>query len=250
MDGTFLTRDPFPGFATVPYSQHPYQYGYSNPVSNTDPSGLCIDPITFWLCVGVVVGGAAAVGATAAWFEANDDKPGIDVRRVAEASALGGGVCLLIAAPWILADVAAVHVIKSTAPQIVNEVARTIGADGDLTNEIQPLLPTATIPIEKIRDFLFKPGATHGKDAIFRGLGYTQDDSPLLKSIFESQALPKYIANDYVLRKLDQHGQRIDIVITLPGIREGSGKVSTFISGWMIRADGIMLNTPFSGFPK
>jgi len=24
-DGTFLTRDPFPGFATLPYSQHPYQ---------------------------------------------------------------------------------------------------------------------------------------------------------------------------------------------------------------------------------
>ena len=40
-DGTFLTRDPFPGFAAVPYSQHPYQYGYSNPVSNTDPRGRC-----------------------------------------------------------------------------------------------------------------------------------------------------------------------------------------------------------------
>ena len=39
VDGTFLTRDPFPGFAAVPYSQHPYQYGYSNPVSNTDPRG-------------------------------------------------------------------------------------------------------------------------------------------------------------------------------------------------------------------
>ena len=25
----------------MPYSQHPYQYGYSNPVSNTDPSGRC-----------------------------------------------------------------------------------------------------------------------------------------------------------------------------------------------------------------
>ena len=39
VNGTFLTRDPFPGFAAVPYSQHPYQYGYSNPVSNTDPRG-------------------------------------------------------------------------------------------------------------------------------------------------------------------------------------------------------------------
>ncbi len=40
-DGTFLSRDPFPGFTAMPYSQHPYQYGYSNPVSNTDPSGRC-----------------------------------------------------------------------------------------------------------------------------------------------------------------------------------------------------------------
>jgi RHS repeat-associated protein len=38
--GTFLTRDPFAGFPTTPYSQHQYQYGHSNPVSNTDPSGL------------------------------------------------------------------------------------------------------------------------------------------------------------------------------------------------------------------
>jgi RHS repeat-associated protein len=37
--GTFLTVDPFAGFAAQPYSQHPYQYAYSNPVRWTDPSG-------------------------------------------------------------------------------------------------------------------------------------------------------------------------------------------------------------------
>ncbi|NJL56663.1 RHS repeat-associated core domain-containing protein [bacterium] len=40
--GTFLGRDPFEGFATTPYSQHPYQYAYSNPARWTDPSGRCI----------------------------------------------------------------------------------------------------------------------------------------------------------------------------------------------------------------
>jgi RHS repeat-associated protein len=37
--GTFTSRDPFSGFAEQPYSLHPYQYGYSNPVFNLDPSG-------------------------------------------------------------------------------------------------------------------------------------------------------------------------------------------------------------------
>jgi RHS repeat-associated protein len=37
--GTFTSRDPFAGFAEMPYSLHAYQYGYSNPVFNTDPTG-------------------------------------------------------------------------------------------------------------------------------------------------------------------------------------------------------------------
>ncbi len=35
----FLSRDPFESYAQQPYSRHYYQYGYSDPVSNTDPSG-------------------------------------------------------------------------------------------------------------------------------------------------------------------------------------------------------------------
>jgi RHS repeat-associated protein len=42
--GTFTAVDPFAGFAAQPYSQHPYQYAYSNPVVWTDPSGQVVDP--------------------------------------------------------------------------------------------------------------------------------------------------------------------------------------------------------------
>ncbi len=42
--GTFTSRDPFAGFDTQPYSLHPYQYAYSNPVLLTDPSGRCVAP--------------------------------------------------------------------------------------------------------------------------------------------------------------------------------------------------------------
>ncbi|NJK82421.1 MAG: RHS repeat-associated core domain-containing protein [Chloroflexaceae bacterium] len=38
-NGTFPSVDPFAGFPTMPYSLHPYQYGYSNPILWTDPSG-------------------------------------------------------------------------------------------------------------------------------------------------------------------------------------------------------------------
>ncbi len=37
--GTFTSVDPFDGFDTHPYSLHPYQYGYSDPVRWTDASG-------------------------------------------------------------------------------------------------------------------------------------------------------------------------------------------------------------------
>lgn len=40
--GTFLTKDPFAGFPRQPYSLHPYQYGYSNPLRWTDPTGQCV----------------------------------------------------------------------------------------------------------------------------------------------------------------------------------------------------------------
>lgn len=37
--GAFTSRDLFAGAPEQPYSLHPYQYGYSDPVLNTDPSG-------------------------------------------------------------------------------------------------------------------------------------------------------------------------------------------------------------------
>jgi RHS repeat-associated protein len=37
--GAFISRDPFAGYDEQPYSLHPYQYAYSNPILLTDPSG-------------------------------------------------------------------------------------------------------------------------------------------------------------------------------------------------------------------
>jgi RHS repeat-associated protein len=43
--GRFTTRDPFPGLASLPQSQHPYVYTHNNPVNHTDPTGEFIDTL-------------------------------------------------------------------------------------------------------------------------------------------------------------------------------------------------------------
>ncbi|MCG8350463.1 MAG: hypothetical protein MI924_22075, partial [Chloroflexales bacterium] len=70
---TFTSRDPFAGFPETPYSLHPYQYGYSNPVLWTDATGqspgvYVITGPAVGHCVaeyGVVVG--AALVASGVW---------------------------------------------------------------------------------------------------------------------------------------------------------------------------------------
>ena len=51
--GTFTSRDPFAGFDTLPYSLHPYQYAYSNPVLLTDPSGELVPALIAAAALGI-----------------------------------------------------------------------------------------------------------------------------------------------------------------------------------------------------
>jgi RHS repeat-associated protein len=53
-NGTFTSRDPFAGWAERPYSLHPYQYGYSNPLRWTDASGKQPSLLRGWELVGSV----------------------------------------------------------------------------------------------------------------------------------------------------------------------------------------------------
>ncbi|MFE4949603.1 RHS repeat-associated core domain-containing protein [Leifsonia sp. NPDC056665] len=109
----------------------------------------------------------------------------------------------------------------------------------------------ATVPVSKFSDYIFKEGASHGKDAVFRSYGYGSDDSQSLATLYEQQAATKFAAGDYTLGKADQYGQRINISITLRGQGAAAGRSTELVSGWMIRGDGsITLNTPFSGFAK
>lgn len=108
---------------------------------------------------------------------------------------------------------------------------------------------TCDVPVAKFRDYIFQPGATHGKGRVFASLGYSRLHSQTLADLYAVQAAVKYAAGEYVLGRRDQYGQRITLVIDLPGIDEASGKINRLLTGWMLLADGgIHLNTPFTGF--
>jgi hypothetical protein len=105
------------------------------------------------------------------------------------------------------------------------------------------------VPEAKFRDYIFKPGATHGKDHVFKSLGYGPEHSQELTDLYRKQAYERYLDGDYTLGKKDQYGQRIDIEIILEGVGDSAQKHSRLKSGWMVLEDGgIKLNTPFTGF--
>jgi len=91
--------------------------------------------------------------------------------------------------------------------------------------------------ISKFRDYVFNPKYDeNGKRALFEKWGYTIEDSEWLQQEFERQALEKYIAGQYELGLLNEHGQRINITIDLSD--KNQNKMVTVISGWMIRPAG------------
>jgi len=78
----------------------------------------------------------------------------------------------------------------------------------------------------------------HGKEKLFHEWGYSVADARWLQAEMERQAREKYVAGDYTLGRLNKEGQRISILIEIPR-RNGDGTVS-FISGWMVRTDGLL----------
>ena len=101
--------------------------------------------------------------------------------------------------------------------------------------------------IQKIRDYAFVKEA---KKNFFNANGYDIIDSDFICKTIEAVALKKYIAGNFKLGKLDDHGQRITIQVELPG-RIDPGKPLTFYTGWMVYPDGeIVLTTPATALSK
>ncbi|SNS65924.1 hypothetical protein SAMN05421812_101294 [Asanoa hainanensis] len=112
-------------------------------------------------------------------------------------------------------------------------------------------LPPSPATVRKFSDYIFKPGATHGKDKVFRSYGYDRTHSEQLAAEYTRQGTVRYQAGDYTLGREDHHGQRVTIPIDIVGQGPAVGRSTTVKSGWMVRPDGALtLNTPFTGFVR
>ncbi|MCM1194775.1 MAG: hypothetical protein NC332_02455 [Firmicutes bacterium] len=103
--------------------------------------------------------------------------------------------------------------------------------------------------IEKFSTNIFNPQIPNGKKQLFEELGYGTIDSEYLVECFCQQAQDKYSSGDFVLNKLDDYGQRININISIPS--KNGKTVYTFRTGWMVYPEGeIQLVTVYGGKNK
>lgn len=101
-------------------------------------------------------------------------------------------------------------------------------------------------PIQKIKNYLFVK-----KIDLMKSMGYIIEDSQEVYDIIAECAQREFLNGKYELGDLDEHGQRVSIMVELMGKREKSGRAYRFISGWMAYPNGkLHNNTPFSGFVK
>ena len=105
---------------------------------------------------------------------------------------------------------------------------------------------TAICPIEKFTGYIFSDKyIDNGKLQLFKDLGFTIENSEDLKMEFDVQAKQKYANGDYEIGKLDEHGQRISIAITVNSTTRENIKL---ITGWMVYPLGkIVCTTPLGG---
>lgn len=99
---------------------------------------------------------------------------------------------------------------------------------------------SANCPLIKFTDYIFK---NKDKKNLFESWGFTIKDSEMLKKSIETEAYKNYIQGNYVLKTLDDYGQRLAIPIDING--------HEFYSGWMLCPEGVIRNTtPFGGWIK
>lgn len=102
---------------------------------------------------------------------------------------------------------------------------------------------------DKFIGYIFDPKKNKGKKHLYEDFGYDIMDTKWLQVELIRQGREKYANGDFMLNKLDEHGQRISIEVTLPC--KNKLETKKFITGWMVYPDGeIHLTTPFARWTK
>lgn len=86
-------------------------------------------------------------------------------------------------------------------------------------------------------EWVFAPSKPNGKK-LFEDWGYGIMDSEWLIAEYIRQGKEKYERGEFMLHKLDNYGQQINIEIKLP--RKDKIGTVTFTSGWMVYPNGVI----------
>lgn len=88
----------------------------------------------------------------------------------------------------------------------------------------------------KFTEYIYtEENADNGKRQAFMNIGFGIEDSAILKSEYERQAVQNYLSGNYSLAMGDERGQRIKIPITFPDPTNGT---IVFDSIWMVQTNG------------
>lgn len=114
---------------------------------------------------------------------------------------------------------------------------------GVSTNKVKENVK-ALCDIRKFTEYVFTNDIdSKGKNKIFYGMGFDISDSARLVNEYCEQAKKQYFTGNYILKDLDEKGQRLAIPIELNGRK--------FYTGWMLYPEGeIRATTPFGGWIK
>lgn len=105
-----------------------------------------------------------------------------------------------------------------------------------------PESPSSISALCEIRKFSEYAFVNNEKAKWMKDMNFDISQSEYLKNEFENQAKEKYISGDYEITRLNEHGQRINIKIEVENM---NGEEKYFISGWMVRPQGLITcNTP------
>ncbi len=109
-----------------------------------------------------------------------------------------------------------------------------------------PPEPTLDFPMRKITDYLFVK-----KRGLMYSMGYSEEDAKEVYQMIATNAKEQFKQGKYFLNALDNHGQKVNILLAFPGKREKEGHVYWIKTGWTVYPNGkLHQNTPFGGWAK
>lgn len=103
---------------------------------------------------------------------------------------------------------------------------------------------TLDFPMKKITQYLL---IHPSKSKLFSSWGYTMENAQEVYDQIARHAEAGYQSGNYVLGRLNENGQRIEIKCTIPGKGDKANQTYSFITGWMVYPNGkLHNNTPYA----